>query len=38
MYVSRIGVSWQDNPGCYGNWNTIYTRFKHRSENGLFCF
>ncbi|AUB68510.1 TPA: transposase [Legionella pneumophila] len=37
MYA-RIGVSWQNIPGCNGNWHTIYTHFKHRSENGLFWF
>ncbi len=23
---------------CYGEWHTIYTRFKRWSENGLFWF
>ena len=36
LYVLRTGVSWRDLPSFYGNWHTIYTRFKRWSESGLF--
>jgi len=37
LFVLRTGVSWTDLPSCFGNWHTVYTRFKHVRENGLFC-
>lgn len=36
LYILRTGIPWRDLPACYGNWHTIYTRFKRWSENGLF--
>ncbi len=36
LYLLRTGISWRDIPAFYGNWHTIYTRFKRWSENGLF--
>jgi transposase len=36
MYVLRTGISWGDLPQEYGNWHTIYTRYKRWSENGFF--
>ena len=36
LIVLRTGVSWRDLPSCFGNWHTVYTRFKHVRENGLF--
>lgn len=36
LYVLRTGIAWRDLPACYGNWHTIYMRFKRWSENGLF--
>jgi len=36
LFVLRTGVSCRDLPSCFGNWHTVYTRFKHVSENGLF--
>jgi len=28
LFVLRTGVSWRDLPSCFGNWHTVYTRFK----------
>ena len=28
LYVLRTGISWRDLPSEYGNWHTIYTRYK----------
>ena len=36
LYVLRTGISWGDLPEEYGNWHTIYTRYKRWSENGFF--
>ena len=36
LYVLRTGVAWRDMPPGYGNWHTIYTRFKRWSESGLW--
>jgi transposase len=36
LYLLRTGIPWRDLPSFYGNWHTIYTRFKRWSENGLF--
>jgi transposase len=36
LYVLRTGISWRDLPTEYGNWHTIYTRYKRWSENGVF--
>ena len=36
LYILRTGVSWRDLPEEYGNWHTIYTRYKRWSENGFF--
>lgn len=36
LYVLRTGIAWRDLPEEYGNWHTIYTRYKRWSENGFF--
>ena len=36
LYVLKSGCSWRQVPKEYGNWHTIYTRFKRWSESGLF--
>jgi len=36
VFVLRTGVSWRDLHSCFGNWHTVYTRFKRVRENGLF--
>ena len=36
LYVLRVGCPWRDLPKCYGNWHSIYTRFKRGSERGLW--
>lgn len=36
LYVLRTGIPWRDLPKCYGNWHTIYTRFKRGSDKGLW--
>jgi transposase len=36
LYVLRTGVSWRDLPRCYGDWHTVYTRFKRASDRGVW--
>jgi len=36
LYVLRVGCPWRDLPKCYGNWHSLYTRFKRGSERGLW--
>ena len=36
LYVLRTGCPWRDLPPIYGNWHTVYTRFKRGSERGLW--
>jgi transposase len=36
LYVLRVGCPWRDLPKNYGNWHSIYTRFKRGSEKGLW--
>jgi transposase len=36
LYVLRTGCPWRDLPSCYGNWHSIYMRFKRGSERGLW--
>ncbi len=33
LYILKTGISWRDLPAEYGNWHTIYTRYKRWSEN-----
>ncbi len=28
LYVAKCGIPWRDLPECFGNWNTVYVRFK----------
>jgi transposase len=32
----RCGAPWRDVPPKYGSWNTIYRRFRRRSEAGVW--
>ena len=32
LYILRTGIPWRDLPEEYGNWHTIYTRYKRWSE------
>jgi len=36
LYVLRVGCPWRDLPPVFGYWHTIYLRFKHGSEKGLW--
>ena len=36
MWLLRSGGRWRDLPPCYGNWNSIYHKFRQWCESGLF--
>ena len=36
LYVLRTGIPWRDLPKCYGNWHSIYLRFKKGSDRGVW--
>jgi transposase len=36
LFVMSSGCSWRQLPKEYGNWHTVYTRFKRWSESGVF--
>ena len=35
LYILSSGCTWRQLPKEYGNWHTIYTRFKRWSESGV---
>ena len=34
-WVMRSGAPWRDLPPDYGNWNSIFVRFRRLAKNGL---
>jgi transposase len=36
LYVLRTGIPWRDLPSNYGNWHSIYLRFKKGSDRGVW--
>lgn len=36
LFVLSSGCSWRQLPRDYGNWHTVYTRFKRWAESGVF--
>jgi transposase len=36
LYVLRTGIPWRDLPKVYGNWHSIYQRFRRGCERGLW--
>lgn len=36
LYVLRIGCSWRDMHERYGNWNSVYVRFRRWEEQGVW--
>ncbi|MEU6475460.1 transposase [Streptomyces sp. NPDC047017] len=37
VYKIRTGISWRDRPKRYGPWKTVYTRFHHYTQTGVFA-
>lgn len=36
LWILKSGSRWRDLPSCYGNWNSIYHKFRLWCESGLF--
>ncbi len=36
FWILRSGAPWRDLPGRYGPWKTVYERFRHWNQEGLF--
>ncbi|MXZ02757.1 MAG: IS5 family transposase [Chloroflexi bacterium] len=36
LWVVRTGAPWRDLPPRFGNWNTVYYRFRRWEESGVF--
>ena len=36
LWILASGVRWRDLPACYGNWNSVYHKFRQWCESGLF--
>ena len=36
MWILKSGARWRDLPARYGNWNSIYHKFRRRCSLGLF--
>ena len=38
LCILRTGARWRDLPARYGNWNSIYHKFRQWCASGLFQF
>lgn len=36
FWVARTGAPWRDLPTGFGNWNTVYRRFRDLARAGVF--
>src|SRR6202521_3696787 len=36
LWIARVGAPWRDLPAAFGNWNSIFTRFRRWALNGVF--
>lgn len=36
LFILRTGAPWRDLPEGYGNWNSVYRRFRRWCEQGVF--
>ena len=36
FWIARTGSPWRDLPPGFGNWNTIYRRFRDWARSGVF--
>jgi len=35
-YIDKNGCTWRDLPEKFGNWNSIYSRFRYWAARGIF--
>lgn len=36
MFVARCGIPWRDLPQRFGNWNSVYVRFRRWAKKGVW--
>lgn len=36
LWIARTGSPWRDLPVCFGNWNSVFKRFRRWVKNGTF--
>jgi transposase len=36
IWVARTGSPWRDLPPSFGNWNSVFVRFRRWAEKGVF--
>jgi len=36
LWRVRTGLPWRDLPADFGNWNSVFRRFRRWAENGVF--
>ena len=36
LWIARTGSPWRDLPECFGNWNTVFKRFRHWVKLDVF--
>jgi transposase len=36
LWVARTGIPWRDLPEVFGNWNTVFKRFRHWIKADVF--
>jgi transposase len=36
LWIVRVGAPWRDLPGSFGNWNSVFQRFRRWTKSGVF--
>jgi len=36
LWIARTGAPWRDLPEYYGNWNSVFKRFRRWAQRGAF--
>ncbi len=36
VWIARVGAPWRDLPGLFGNWNSVFKRFRRWAQKGVF--
>lgn len=36
LWLVRVGAPWRDLPGTFGNWNSVFQRFRRWALKGVF--